>query len=676
MVSRVLFTFSVLFLLGLLAASAQSEEELKHFRSFSEATPTLSVEQDIERVEERIRQALEIGDGIEEAKAQRHLGLIYLYRVPVYEKAMEAFIRALTLEETLALDERRILTYVAIADVFRTVGNYTKSEEFLHQALETAPQARRIETEALILIRLGKVQVALGKMEDALESYKRVLNQHSDIDKALLAEAHYQLGHLHATQHVYQQALESFKKALATARSFKDRRREALYLNDIGTVYASMNNAEKSLANHDVALAIWTELNDPVGIAESLINLGAHYRSIGQLDKALEHGHRAMEKAREGQAQDRIFRSYELLSQVYSDLGDYKNALNYKQLSLAIFDFMQQEKEERRLAETQARHVVDRKQAEIEKLDRVRQEREREIVEQRRFRNTLFVIVALVLVITGLLFILYLVKHRANRSLRASQREIEERNVQLQQLNSTKDKFFSIIGHDLKGPLNSLTSFSHLLINHTDQMSKDEIRMLASDLDKSVKNLFALLENLLQWARSQTGNIDFSPEVFNLNDVLVENRDLLAQQAGQKGIHLEIDAPETVVVRLHKASITTVVRNLLANAIKFTPEGGAIRAGIRRSADGVAFYVADNGVGMSRETIDRLFRIDSKISTRGTAGEKGTGLGLILCADFVERNKGKLAVKSEPDKGSVFSCSFPASVIVSENVAETSVTTF
>src|SRR5690606_17027778 len=155
------------------------------------------------------------------------------------------------------------------------------------------------------------------------------------------------------------------------------------------------------------------------GIAESLINLGAHYRSIGQLDKALEHGHRAMEKAREGQAQDRIFRSYELLSQVYSDLGDYKNALNYKQLSLAIFDFMQQEKEERRLAETQARHVVDRKQAEIEKLDRVRQEREREIVEQRRFRNTLFVIVALVLVITGLLFILYLVKHRANRSLRA-----------------------------------------------------------------------------------------------------------------------------------------------------------------------------------------------------------------------------------------------------------------
>src|SRR5690606_27548753 len=134
-----------------------------------------------------------------------------------------------------------------------------------------------------------------------------------------------------------------------TARSFKDRRREALYLNDIGTVYASMNNAEKSLANHDVALAIWTELNDPVGIAESLINLGAHYRSIGQLDKALEHGHRAMEKAREGQAQDRIFRSYELLSQVYSDLGDYKNALNYKQLSLAIFDFMQQEKEERRL---------------------------------------------------------------------------------------------------------------------------------------------------------------------------------------------------------------------------------------------------------------------------------------------------------------------------------------
>jgi len=327
------------------------------------------------------------------------------------------------------------------------------------------------------------------------------------------------------------------------------------------------------------------------------------------------------------------------------------------------------------LAEAQTRYIVAQKEAEIQKLDELRQAREREIAEQRRFRNTLFLVVILILVITGLLFILYLVKHRANRTLRASQRAIEERNIQLQQLNSTKDKFFSIIGHDLKGPLNSLTSFSHLLINHTDQMSKDEIRMLASDLDKSVRNLFALLENLLQWARSQTGNIDYTPEVFSLNAVLEENRNLLEAQAQQKDIRIELDAPEPTTVKLHKASINTVVRNLLSNAIKFTPEGGMIRAGIRRSSDAVAFYVSDNGVGISQEAIARLFRVDSKISTKGTAGEKGTGLGLILCADFVRRNGGQISVTSEPGKGSVFSCVFPISILAPKPIAESSITT-
>src|SRR5690606_22843834 len=139
----------------------------------------------------------------------------------------------------------------------------------------------------------------------------------------------------------------------------------------------------------------------------------------------------------------------------------------------------------------------------------------------------LFLLIALVAVIALLVLYLYLVKRRSNRILEVARQEVQQQNVRLQELNHTKDKFFSIISHDLKGPLNSLTSFSHLLIEHTDSMSREEIQLLAGDLDKSVKNLYTLLENLLEWSRSQTGNIDFSGEVFDLTELAKSNKTLL-----------------------------------------------------------------------------------------------------------------------------------------------------
>src|SRR5690606_8507730 len=154
--------------------------------------------------------------------------------------------------------------------------------------------------------------------------------------------------------------------------------------------------------------------------------------------------------------------------------------------------------------------------------------------------NILFLVVILVFMTAGLLLVLFLVKQRANRRLRAARKEVQQQNEMLQALNHTKDKFFSIISHDLKGPLNSLTSFSRLLIDHTDSMTKEEIQLLASDLDKSVKNLLALLENLLEWSRSQTGAIDFTQETFSLTALLANNQELLKGQAMNKQINIAL----------------------------------------------------------------------------------------------------------------------------------------
>jgi signal transduction histidine kinase len=185
-------------------------------------------------------------------------------------------------------------------------------------------------------------------------------------------------------------------------------------------------------------------------------------------------------------------------------------------------------------------------------------------------------------------------------------------------------------------------------------LSKEEIQMLAKDFDKSLKNLFALLNNLLEWSRSQTGNIEFKPEVFDITSLLKDNKELLGGQAQNKKISVLDDLNGEVFVKAHRHSLNTVVRNLISNSIKFTPQGGVIKLGLKKNDDHVVVSVADTGVGMSSEVLSKLFRIDAKHTTNGTADEKGTGLGLILCKEFVEKNGGKLWVESQEGKGSVF----------------------
>jgi signal transduction histidine kinase len=198
-----------------------------------------------------------------------------------------------------------------------------------------------------------------------------------------------------------------------------------------------------------------------------------------------------------------------------------------------------------------------------------------------------------------------------------------------------------------------------LLINYFDSLSKDEIQNLAKDLDKSLKNLFSLLNNLLEWARSQTGNIDFAPAVFDMTAILNENKELLSAQATNKQIEIVNGSSGSVQVNAHKPSISTVVRNLISNAIKFTQQSGKIWLQTDVKENEVVVSISDNGVGMSKAVMDKLFRLDAKHSTLGTAQEKGTGLGLILCKDFVEKNGGRIWVTSEEGKGTTFYFSIP-----------------
>ena len=232
--------------------------------------------------------------------------------------------------------------------------------------------------------------------------------------------------------------------------------------------------------------------------------------------------------------------------------------------------------------------------------------------------------------------------------------EIKKFADELEVLNSTKDKFFSIIAHDLRNPFITILGFSDVLITDYSEMSDDEKIYYITEMKKAAEVSHNLLQNLLQWSRSQTGRIDFHPSSLNLKNIVRENLDLVAAIAERKEIKLESKIPDDTFVFADEDMLNTIIRNLISNAIKFTKRNGTIKISSSRIEDIVEVSVADNGIGMNDETRQKLFRIDMTQSSFGTENEAGTGLGLILCKEFVEKNSGQIRVESTPDVGTTF----------------------
>ncbi len=236
---------------------------------------------------------------------------------------------------------------------------------------------------------------------------------------------------------------------------------------------------------------------------------------------------------------------------------------------------------------------------------------------------------------------------------------IRQQQQQLKELNVSKDKFFSIIAHDLKNPLVVFQSYIDLLLNNIDVYSKDEIKYLTLSLQKTFDNFQALLENLLTWSRLQHGMIEHYPLSLDLYDLVVRTYSLLSSQAEQKQITLKNSVVKPTHVFADVNMVNTVLRNLLTNALKFTKNGGEVNISAIQEKEHVTISITDTGIGIGTEHLPKLFRIDSRFQKPGTAGEKGTGLGVVLCQEFVERNGGEIWVESEPGKGTTFTFTLP-----------------
>ena len=245
-----------------------------------------------------------------------------------------------------------------------------------------------------------------------------------------------------------------------------------------------------------------------------------------------------------------------------------------------------------------------------------------------------------------------------------AQEALEQSEIKLRELNAIKDKFFSIIAHDLRGPFNGLFGLLDMVREDFDEIGVDEVKENLELMNEILRNLFQLLEDLLEWGRIQRNVFDFSPTNENISQTIKNVVDLYSINAKNKGINLILDIPANLFVEFDKKMISTVVRNLLTNAIKFTEPRGTIKITAKDETKQIIISVEDTGVGISNNNLHRLFNLTEYFSTKGTNNESGTGLGLILCKEFIEKHNGKMTVETELKKGSIFSFSIPKQLIL------------
>jgi signal transduction histidine kinase len=248
-----------------------------------------------------------------------------------------------------------------------------------------------------------------------------------------------------------------------------------------------------------------------------------------------------------------------------------------------------------------------------------------------------------------------------NNKLKLLNQEINTKNDELDSALKSKDKFFSIIAHDLRNPFGSFMMLTKYLKEELQNLSLNEIQEYLTILSSSSDNLFKLLENLLEWSRVQRDLIEPHFGEFNVKQVVKMCVSFVEQQAQAKSQEISYDINEEITGFADSNLINTIIRNLLTNAIKFTPRGGKITIEALEKEDKVIVSVADTGTGMDSNTINKLFKIEEKIGTPGTEGEPSTGLGLVLCKEFIELNKGKIYVQSKLGEGSTFFIEFPKS---------------
>ncbi|MEM6830132.1 MAG: ATP-binding protein, partial [Bacteroidota bacterium] len=420
-------------------------------------------------------------------------------------------------------------------------------------------------------------------------------------------------------------------------------------------------NILKAIDDLYVAIKMLKPRGDEYGMADFYNQLGTIYYEQGDLKKAAQNLGIGVKMAKAVDLKEQVRDASRMLSNIYRDQNQTDTAYHYLHQYLAMRDSIASEEIARELANQRADFEIGLKQAEVDVLEAKRKNQRIVIWSMIGFASILLFLILLV-------YRFYQSKTRTNKILREQGSLLKSQKEELERLNGTKDKFFSIISHDLRGPVNSFMGVSRMIRHFVKSKNTDQLIGIADEMETSVSRLSNLLDNLLNWAMQQQGHFPNVPEKVRVTQVINGVMDTFSNMAAGKHIALTSNVEDDVEVWADSNMVQTIVRNLVNNALKFTPEEGtvALHSFIRENQ--AVIKISDTGVGIPKEKLDRLFRLYEKKSTYGTTGEKGLGLGLQLVHEFLDLNKGRIHVESVEGQGTTFTIFLP--LFEAERVAE------
>jgi signal transduction histidine kinase len=661
--------------------------------------------------------ALEISKKIKDrfliAELNFKIGRVY-EQLNDFSNSNKYFLSALEDYKYLRDDKNIFLTLANIAGVLTERGKYESAKEYFLSAIDKNLIGIDPALEADLYCDFGSMYFKWGNLDKALDYHQKCLTiRHEIKDDAKIVVSLNSIGLIYSAWKKFDIAENFFTKARSISENANLQKGKAYSLVNTAKLSQQKGNFEEAQSNFDKALNIFEELNEPTGVQYALIGygnllkemgknyqalryykrllsisearndnstialalhkIGVIYKSTNSVVQAVQNFNKSIEIAKVENNKDLLLENYKEISESSELMGNIDDALKYSRLYSDMKDSIVNEISMSRMAEVKSNLAMLKRKREIESLQQNNLVQSLELESQSKQRNFLFFVTVVVILISSFVYYRYFIKSKTNEVIMAQKNKLDllnkelnrkntyltESESKLKYLNGTKDKFFSIISHDLKNPFSTLMGYSDLLSEYFDDFSSEEKKSIISEIQNSTHRAYSLLENLLQWSKSQRGELQMLPERIDLSIIVSDTLTNLNEDAHKKNISLISEICEQTYALADYTTLASVVKNLISNSIKFTNEGGEVKISAQEKGELIEVNVSDNGVSISEEDIDKLFRIDVHHTTIGVAAEKGTGLGLVLCKEFVEKNGGKIWVESESGKGSEFKFTIP-----------------
>jgi len=601
-------------------------------------------------------------------EALRNIASNY-YNWSKYIEAKDYYERALDIFKKNQYFEGIAVTLRGLARILGHWGEYDAALNKNQEALKFWDEIGNRDGVASAHAGIGQIYKELGNYERSFEYFRKSLDIYTDLkNSSEIVNLTLNIGDIYLRTELFDKALEYYFKAEEIGKQLNNKKLKATTLGSIGEAYNKKGDYLKALDYQQKSLKLKEEIGDTKLLSITYTEMGLIYYNVEEYTKALNFMRKGLGAAKEINFIYQINLCNLHLSRIYEKTGQSTKALKTYKEYIAGKENIHSEESRQAIDELQTRYELERKEKENQLL------RHDDQLDTAQIRNQQLVIGFVLFILLGT-FVLSIIFHsryqtnqKLNIQLSLKNKEIEEQqknveilNAELKEANATKDKFFSIVAHDLKNPFNSLLVLSTLLLEEWGTFSDDEKKQFIQQIKSSAENTYSLLQNLLSWASTQSGKAVIIKESIDLSRLSSEAVTLLKPVAKNKRIKLQSTIDEQTMAYADKNMISTVLLNLVSNAVKFTPHKGIIVVKAYEKNNHVEVEISDNGVGISSKNLEKLFKPDVKFHTVGTDKEKGTGFGLILCKEFIEKNNGDIWVESTEGKGSRFYFSLPKS---------------